>query len=76
VDEKKGPQPEKIRTPGDGFGLLKCIMRADLIFCFVVIPLSIFAGWFFGINPLVTIPLVAIVAVIFIACLRGVRHLR
>jgi hypothetical protein len=75
VVEKRDRERPKIRGGiGAGFGPLKFIMRADLFICFIIIPLGIFIGWFFSVNPFLTIPLVGIIAVMVIACMAATRY--
>jgi hypothetical protein len=54
-------------------GLRKFAERADLLICFVVIPIGIFVGSRWGIKP-VTISLVSLTAVFAIACKRALRN--
>ena len=61
---------------GDSSDRLNFIVRADFLICFVIIPVGIFIGWLFGANPFLTIPLVGILAVLVIVCMRSLRNLK
>lgn len=68
------PLPEQQESGGRiRAGLLKFAVRADLIICFIVIPIGIFIGSLCGIKP-ITISLVGLAAVFVIACMRAVRN--
>jgi len=56
-------------------GLLKFAARADLVICFVIIPVGAFIGARWGIKP-ITISLVGLTAVFIMACMRVVRNFR
>ena len=55
-------------------GLLKFAVRADLLICFIVIPVGTFIGSLWGVKP-ITISLVGLTAVFVIACMRAVREI-
>ena len=56
-------------------GLLKFVARADLVICFVVVPIGTLIGARWGIKPM-TISLVGLTAVFIMACVRAARNFR
>jgi hypothetical protein len=54
-------------------GLLKFLARADLLICFIVIPVGTFMVRLWGIKP-ITIPLVGLAGVFVMACMRALRN--
>jgi len=56
-------------------GPLKFATRADVVICFVVIPVGTFIGARWDIKP-ITISLVGLTAVFVMACVRAVRNFR
>jgi hypothetical protein len=65
---EQGNSRERNRT-----GLLKFAVRADLLICFIVIPVGTFIGSRWGIKP-ITIPLVGLTVVFVMACMRALRN--
>ena len=55
-------------------GLLKYAVRADLLICFIAIPIGILIAGPWGISP-ITISLVGLTAIFVIACMRALRSL-
>jgi hypothetical protein len=55
-------------------GLLKYALRADLLICFMVIPIGILIGSLWGISP-TTISLIGLTAIFVISCMRALRKL-
>jgi hypothetical protein len=53
-------------------GLLKFAVRADLVICFIVIPVGTFIGSRWGIKP-IAIALLGLAAVFVIVCTRALR---
>jgi hypothetical protein len=69
------PRREKQESRGrNRTGLFKFTVRADLLICFIVIPIGIFIGSLWGIKPII-ISLVGLTAVFVIACMRAVRKI-
>jgi hypothetical protein len=56
-------------------GPLKFATRADVVICFVLIPVGTFIGARWDIKP-ITISLVGLTAVFVMACVRAVRNFR
>ena len=55
-------------------GPLKYALRADLLICFIAIPIGILIAGPWGISP-ITISLVGLTAIFVIACMRALRNL-
>ena len=55
-------------------GPLKYAARADLLICFIAIPIGILIGGPWGISP-TTISLVGLTAIFVMACMRALRNL-
>jgi hypothetical protein len=55
-------------------GPLKYALRADLLICFIAIPVGILTGSLLGISP-TTISLVGLTVIFVIACMRALRSL-
>jgi hypothetical protein len=69
--EKSSPDQQDSRGH-NRTGLLKFAARADLLICFIAIPIGTFIGGLWGIKP-ITVPLVGLTAVFVMACMRAVR---
>ena len=70
--EKSSPDQQDSRGRNRR-GLLKFAARADLLICFIAIPIGTFIGSRWGIKPIM-ISLVGLTAVFVMACMRAVRN--